>query len=319
MSQKIYLFALVSAVCCLVCLRISREHIVFTNLTLSKPVPRNDDSRAHFRVANSASPTDDINEAIKLVDQAGDSHVELIQRFAGYVKGRRQSDGVARLRSSKSLGAFLSQKKRKPCELTSTCATKFKEGRQNATLGILVPFRDRQDQLEVFATQMHVTLTRQGISYRMFVVEQPPNTPFNRGWLINIGFLVAEKECEYVALHDVDMIPLQGVDYRMRTGELQWAHLAVHPAQFTTPRHGKYCGGVLLVASQVFRQIRGFNPEFWGWGGEDDDFCIRLIESKWQDWPAAIRWAESRMMEEVRSPEGDSYASRCHPQLDAIP
>lgn len=47
----------------------------------------------------------------------------------------------------------------------------------------------------------------------MYVVEQLGRGPFNRGALINAGFLVAAQQSHYVAIHDVDLLPLPNVDY----------------------------------------------------------------------------------------------------------
>lgn len=53
-----------------------------------------------------------------------------------------------------------------------------------------------------------------GIAFRIIVAEQLGSGPFNRGALLNVAFLEAEKqEAAYVAVHDVDMLPLEGVDY----------------------------------------------------------------------------------------------------------
>lgn len=45
-------------------------------------------------------------------------------------------------------------------------------------------------------------------------MEQLGAGPFNRGALLNAAFLEAEKqEAAHVAVHGVDMLPLDGVDY----------------------------------------------------------------------------------------------------------
>ena len=42
------------------------------------------------------------------------------------------------------------------------------------------------------------------------------------------------------------------------------------------PAYRGYTGGVLSVWRAQFETINGFSNEFWGWGGEDDDFYNRL-------------------------------------------
>ena len=55
-------------------------------------------------------------------------------------------------------------------------------------------------------------------------------------------------------------------------------HLAREPAQydFKLPMP-RYCGGALLVTAANFAAVNGYSNGYWGWGGEDDDFCLRLM------------------------------------------
>ena len=55
-----------------------------------------------------------------------------------------------------------------------------------------------------------------GQPYIAVVAEQLGDGPFNRGALLNAAFLEARRRgVEYVALHDVDALPLPRVDYSM--------------------------------------------------------------------------------------------------------
>ena len=79
-------------------------------------------------------------------------------------------------------------------------------------LAIIVPYRDRASHLEVFVPYMQEYL--KDYEYKIFVIEQIDSKPFNRGKLLNVGAKIAIKEgFDYFALHDVDMLPLKGVDY----------------------------------------------------------------------------------------------------------
>ena len=42
----------------------------------------------------------------------------------------------------------------------------------------------------------------------------------------------------------------------------------------------EYFGGVSSISVNQFRQVNGFSNQYWGWGGEDDDFYIRVIKNK---------------------------------------
>ena len=54
-------------------------------------------------------------------------------------------------------------------------------------LGIIVPYRDRQEHLEKFIKQIPSYLSNNDIEYELIVVEQSDKKPFNRGKLFNIG------------------------------------------------------------------------------------------------------------------------------------
>ena len=78
-------------------------------------------------------------------------------------------------------------------------------------LGIIVPYRDRSEQLETFKEAMVSTL--RNLDYEIIIVEQEDDNDFNRGKLLNIGFIKATRlNCDYVVFHDIDLIP-EKVDY----------------------------------------------------------------------------------------------------------
>ena len=67
---------------------------------------------------------------------------------------------------------------------------------------IIIPYRDRLSNLQIFLNNMHRILTKQKINYGIFLVEPILNTTFNRGILMNIGFKEAisreyNLECQW--------------------------------------------------------------------------------------------------------------------------
>ena len=52
-----------------------------------------------------------------------------------------------------------------------------------------------------------------GIRHEVIVAEQLGTGPFNRGALLNIAFLAAEPGTRTVAIVDIDMLPLPGVNF----------------------------------------------------------------------------------------------------------
>jgi hypothetical protein len=107
------------------------------------------------------------------------------------------------------------------------------------------------------------------------VVEQTDGWPFNRGSLLNIGMLLADPNTDRVALHDVDMLPLdEECDYSSTEGI---RHLAGGAEQFgfALP-YRNYLGGVLLGSLAAMKAVNGYSNRYWGWGCEDDDLCLRF-------------------------------------------
>jgi hypothetical protein len=152
---------------------------------------------------------------------------------------------------------------------------KLKENNKSHKLGIIVPYRDREQQLKRFLTHMKDYL--KDIEYEIFIIEQSEGKSFNRGKLLNVGYKYAvEKGCDYFVFHDVDMLP-EDVDYSYSEKPLHLAtHLQEHDYETT---FFDYFGGVTMFTKEDFKTINGFSNEYWGWGFEDDDLLVRCIES----------------------------------------
>ena len=134
-------------------------------------------------------------------------------------------------------------------------------------LGVIVPYRDRYDQLLDFKKGITEYLKFKKIDFELIVVEQDNAKAFNRGKLLNIGFKYAKKlKCNYVVFHDVDMLPL-AVDYCYCDYPV---HLASERAVFD-----EYFGGVTMFPVEHFEKINGYSNDYWGWGFEDDDLLYR--------------------------------------------
>ena len=42
----------------------------------------------------------------------------------------------------------------------------------------------------------------------------------------------------------------------------------------------KYIGGILLITLADFAHVDGMSNRYWGWGMEDDEFYVRLVEAR---------------------------------------
>lgn len=144
-------------------------------------------------------------------------------------------------------------------------------------LAVLVPFRDRFEELLIFAPHMKKFLDKQGIDYHIFILNQIDRFRFNRASLINVGFLEVNKEFDYVAIHDVDLLPMND--------ELLYSFPDKSPYHVSSPElHPRYhyatfVGGILLIKREHFIQVNGMSNKYWGWGLEDDEFYVRLKEA----------------------------------------
>lgn len=171
-------------------------------------------------------------------------------------------------------------------------------------LAVIVPFRDRFDELSRFVPHISRFLDRQGINYVIYIINQADEYRFNRASLINVGFLLSRNECDYIVMHDVDLLPLnKDLSYRFpseKSGKLvslfntnlnnanqtmQYntggpiVHLA-SPEYHPKYHYRTFVGGILLVKRDDFELLNGLSNRYWGWGLEDDEFYARIKDAK---------------------------------------
>ncbi|KAK4327883.1 hypothetical protein Pmani_001689 [Petrolisthes manimaculis] len=147
-------------------------------------------------------------------------------------------------------------------------------------LALLIPFRDRFEELLEFAPHIHNFLASQRKNHHIYVINQVDNLRFNRAALLNVGFLESGVDCDYVAMHDVDLLPLNpALVYEFPSdGPYHVAAPHLHPRY----HYPTFIGGVLLINRQHFRKVDGLSNKYWGWGLEDDEFYARLKEAHLQ-------------------------------------
>jgi len=140
-------------------------------------------------------------------------------------------------------------------------------------LAIIVPYRDRRKQLDIFIPHMDSFLKDKGIDYQIIVAEQRDDRPFNRGKLCNIVFNTVKDDFDYFCFHDVNLLPLtDDSDYSYPKKP---THLASIVDDEFIP-YEEFIGGVFLINKEHFEQINGFCDEYWGWGYEDNDLLERM-------------------------------------------
>jgi len=138
------------------------------------------------------------------------------------------------------------------------------------TFTIVVPYRDqpeqnRSDQLKKFCQFFDA------LGWPVLIVEQTPGNKFNRGALLNIGYDLADTD--YVIYHDVDIVPKKSLLPYYEAFPSSPIHLGKAITKYDSP---SFLGAVVSVSKKDYKAINGFPNNFWGWGGEDDAFRIRL-------------------------------------------
>ncbi len=63
-----------------------------------------------------------------------------------------------------------------------------------ANIAIIIPYRNRLKNLQVWLNNMHPYLTKQRINYGVYLIEPVGEIQFNRALLLNIGFVEAIKD-----------------------------------------------------------------------------------------------------------------------------
>lgn len=150
---------------------------------------------------------------------------------------------------------------------------------QKQKLGVIVPYRNRGEHLSQFLIAIKEYLSTAKINYELIIIEQADDKPFNRGKLLNIGVKRAiELGCKYVALHDVDMLPIN-VDYSYVNRPTHLAYNFVSEIEEKNIVFDEYFGGVTLFPISDYLKINGYSNEYWGWGYEDDDLLYRCKEN----------------------------------------
>jgi len=155
---------------------------------------------------------------------------------------------------------------------------------------IMIPYRDREEHLKIFVERAIPFFEENRRPYKIIIVEQTDDKPFNLGKLTNVGFDIYKKEGGYSSedsfiFQPVDCIPYDAHYDAPRRGI---AKLASH---YGTPRisdpqpqpqgeprvHGvPYYYKAFSIDPVAYEQVNGFTNECWGWGAEDDEFFVRL-------------------------------------------
>lgn len=146
----------------------------------------------------------------------------------------------------------------------------------NKKLGIIVPIRDKKDEMYKFASHMQWFLADK-LDYTIYFVEQQSPDLFNYGALCNVGFDLLKEKCDYFVFHDVNLIPItDNCDY-----SAEYLNYPVHMAStIAEVNDGKpyphWIGGAFKITKKDFEKINGFSNDYWDGGFEYLDLLWRM-------------------------------------------
>lgn len=140
---------------------------------------------------------------------------------------------------------------------------------------ILIPYRARypnvfrEAQLHKFLKHMNEYLNEvhPTLKYKLIVVEQNNEKMFNRGLLLNIGFLEREKQVDYrikyYIHHNCDLFPT--IDQEPK---LDYSFTPINEVRDIFGYSGGI-GGIAIFNRLTFSDINGFPNDYFNWGAED--------------------------------------------------
>ena len=148
------------------------------------------------------------------------------------------------------------------------------------SIAIIIPHRNRIDHLIKFKSHMESMNKYLGENKMdIYVIDQNNADKFNRGLLLNLGYLISKKNYSYdrFIFHDVDSYPDEDIF------KLYFKYLDYN-IHFASPYLGykynfyTFFGGVIGFSKKDFEKINGFPNTFFGWGGEDDALYNRCVK-----------------------------------------
>lgn len=154
-------------------------------------------------------------------------------------------------------------------------------------LGIVIPYRNRKAHLDKMLPHT-ISYFRRNTNYEplFVIVEQLDDLPFNRGALLNIGYMLCRNIVDYVCLHDVDYLPMWA-DYSKPAlpTRVVWWGLHERPIGHGTNIMAKapdmWLSAVVVMTKEQMEAANGYSNQYWGWGYEDMDITKRLDVAGW--------------------------------------
>lgn len=171
---------------------------------------------------------------------------------------------------------------------------------------ILVPYRDREQHLDIFIKKLAPLLKKHIINIKIVIIEQSQdNKKFNRGKILNVGFAEYYKDYDYFFTHDIDTLPYENTIIDFYNNK-DYDILRIHSG------HHVSLGGIVKFKCDIFKKINGFPNNIWGWGLEDEALFTRAMLNNcninsYRDFNISIKDFVSLPHHRYKNQENDFY------------
>jgi hypothetical protein len=151
---------------------------------------------------------------------------------------------------------------------------------------IIIPYRAtaeslfRKEQLHLFIKHMkeYMSLEHPNIKYKISIVEQNNEHPFNRGILLNTGFIEREKDVnehiKYYIHHNCDLFPK--INFQPK---LDYSFTPINEVRDIYGYSGGI-GGIAIFNRLTYLKVNGFPNDYFYWGAEDTTLYKRCQNNK---------------------------------------
>jgi hypothetical protein len=118
------------------------------------------------------------------------------------------------------------------------------------------------------------------IPYTVIVVEQNNDDPFNKGLILNAGFIESEKynTMPRIYVHmNVDYILDTSREFPQELNDFTKGFIEIYNMNLDNNLPVTYIGGGCAFDPDSYKRVNGFPNDIWGWGGEDNALRERVL------------------------------------------
>jgi hypothetical protein len=150
------------------------------------------------------------------------------------------------------------------------------------SIAIIIPHQNNIEYLKKFLShiQKESMIEIRGINRMdIYVIDQNNADKFNRGLLLNIGYLIAMKNFSYdrYIFHNINYYP----DEEIFKLYFKFINYNIH---FVSDTPDNFIGGVFGIKKDDFQKINGFPNNFFGHNVENESFYNITYKCRFWEW-----------------------------------